>query len=454
MSADTAEFSAEKQILVTLGDKALEAFVQIVPPLPVEPGEIEFALAAAGVVFGVDAAAVREVALGPSSDPMLVARGAAPEPGQDAVVNYFFRSADQRRGKPRELADGRVDHRELQTIENVTKGQVLAAKTPARPAKPGTSVLGEPLTSKDGKDVPLRAGANVELSEDELFATALMDGQPALDGPRISVQPIVVVSGDVDYAIGNINFQGSVKISGNVLPGFTVKATQDIEIGGVVEGASLEAGGAVSVKGGVRQHSVVTAHGDVTAKFIDSESSVTTRSNIVVVESSMHSYLTAGLSIKIGKKLIGGHVLAGEYVAADEVGVAGGTTTVIDVRHSRQARVIQQIERAIQILTTQLATVNQTFHAILSNPNAPAGAYEKTREVKLQIEARLDQFTVELLERRADFPAESLRPVFVVSAGGFHPGVMMHLNKAYYQIDSRSPFTRISELNGVIHPSS
>jgi len=453
MGAEATELSAEVKIEVSFGPQAMEALVTLTPAEPVEPAALQYALKAAGVVFGIQEEALQQAALMPTREPMRVAQGQEPEPGADASISYFFRSNEERRGRPKALVDGRVDHRELGTIENVTKGQVLAAKTPARPARPGTNVLGLPVPGKDGRDIPLRAGQNAQLSEDELFVTAVIDGQPMLDGTRVSVQPIVVISGDVDYSVGNINFQGSVKVGGNVLPGFTIKATQDIEIGGMIEGASLEAGGSVSIKGGVRQHSFITSHGDVTVKFIDSESTVITRANVLVVESCMHSQLTAGLAVKIGKKLIGGATQAGEYVAAEEIGVAGGTHTAIDVRHTRQARVLEQLERAIRLLTTQLATVNQTFNAILANPKAPAGAYEKTREIKMQIEARLDQYTVELQERRADSPVDSGRQAFVISLNGFHPGVQIHFDHAYYEVKSRSPYSRISELHGKVHTS-
>jgi uncharacterized protein (DUF342 family) len=453
MGSDAAAAAAENSIEVTFGERAMQAFVAWSPPEPVERTAVEYALSSAGVVFGVDADAIEEAAATPTSVPMLVANGLEPEPGVDAAITYFFRTGEERRGRPKALVDGRVDHRELGTIENVTEGQVLAAKTPARQARPGTNVLGEPVSGKDGKDILLRGGQNTELSEDELFLTATMDGQPVLDGTRVSVQPIVVISGDLDYSIGNINFQGSVKIGGNVLPGFSVKATQDIEVNGMVEGASLEAGGVVSVKGGVRQQSVITAHGDVTLKFIDSESTVMTRSNVLVVESCMHSQLMAGLTIKVGKKLIGGACRAGEYVSAEEIGVAGGTHTLIDVRLTRQLRVQEQLERAIQLLTTQLATVNQTFNAILANPQAPAGAYEKTREIKMQIEARLDRYTVELQERRAESPVVQGRQAFVASRNGFHTGVQIHFDRSFYDVKSRIPYARISEMHGEIHKS-
>ena len=52
-------------------------------------------------------------------------------------------------------------------------------------------------------------------------------------------------------ASGNIQFDGSVVIQGDVAKGMSVKATGDIEVAGIVEMASLEAGGNITVKSGV-----------------------------------------------------------------------------------------------------------------------------------------------------------------------------------------------------------
>jgi hypothetical protein len=442
--------SSGVQIKVILRERNTEALVKIEPPTPCDPAQIKQALAAHNVVFGLDDMAILATAQYPGEEPAKVAQGILPQPGQDAKITYFFQGGGMGAGKPLELEDGRVDYRELGTIENVTKGQVLASKVPLGPGLPGTSVLGEEIPARDGKDAHLRAGQNVALSEDGLHVTALIDGMPKIDGSRISVQPMIVIMGDVDFSTGNINFQGSVKIGGNVLPGFTVKATQDIEIGGVVEGASVESGGKVTVKGGVRQHSVITSHADVSVRFVDSESSITTRANLVVVESAMHSSLTAGLAIKVGKKLIGGMAQAGEFISAEQIGATGGTHTVLDVRHGRQAKVIEQLQRAIATLNAQLNTVNQTYNLIVANPNAPQGAFEKTREIKTQLESRLDQLMAELSERQVQSPGTNGagRPAFVAARDGFNPGVHVHFDQVFYHVDNFLPMQRIAEVNG------
>jgi uncharacterized protein (DUF342 family) len=441
----------EVQIKVTLKERGAEAWVKIEPPVPVHISKIQQALSANGVVIGINNDVVLQLSQFPGPEPVQVAQGQPAVHGEAAKVEYYFRGGGQRAGQPLEMDDGRVDYRELGYIENVTKGQVLATKTPPGLGIPGRNVLGDEIPAKNGRDITLRAGQNTMMSEDEMSIIALIDGQPKLDGTRVSVQPIVVVSGDVDFSTGNINFQGSVKINGNVLPGFTIKATQDVEIGGVMEGATIEAGGKVSVKGGVRQHSVITSHGDVTVRFVDSESSITTRANLMVVESSMHSTLTAGLAIKVGKKLIGGTAQAGEFVSAEALGSPGGTHTVLDVRTGRQVKVIEQLQKAIATQNAQLHTVNQTFEAIIANPNAPSGAFDKTKELRTQLEGRLDQLQAELNERTgAQGEDAPKKHPFVASKDGFHPGVQLHFDNCFQHIDTFMMAQRVSEVDGKI----
>ncbi|MFN3428630.1 MAG: DUF342 domain-containing protein, partial [Candidatus Sericytochromatia bacterium] len=208
------------QVKVILKERANEAWIKIEPAVAVPVAKVDEALAEAGVSVGIDKDALLRVSQYPSSEPVLVAKGVPAVAGEDAKIEYYFRGGSQKAGQPLEMSDGRVDFRELGYIENVTKGQVLATKTPPTLGLPGQNVPGEELPARNGKDVALRAGTNAMLSEDELSVIALIDGQPKQDGSRISVQPIIVVAGDVDFSTGNINFQGSVKINGNVLPGF------------------------------------------------------------------------------------------------------------------------------------------------------------------------------------------------------------------------------------------
>ena len=51
---------------------------------------------------------------------------------------------------------------------------------------------------------------------------------------------VLDISGDVDLNIGNIDFNGDVNITGNVITGVTIRAMGSIYIGGYVEGAVIK----------------------------------------------------------------------------------------------------------------------------------------------------------------------------------------------------------------------
>jgi hypothetical protein len=79
-----------------------------------------------------------------------------------------------------------------------------------------------------------------------------IDGQVQINNGRVDVVSVLNIAGDVGYGTGNIDFTGSVFVEGTVLHGFSVKASENIEIKGALEGANIEAGGDVNLLGGVK----------------------------------------------------------------------------------------------------------------------------------------------------------------------------------------------------------
>ena len=60
------------------------------------------------------------------------------------------------------------------------------------------------------------------------------------------------VPADVGASTGDIDYDGSVVVKGNVLTGYTIKATGDIIVNGVVEGAKLVTAGKIVLKRGIQ----------------------------------------------------------------------------------------------------------------------------------------------------------------------------------------------------------
>ena len=59
---------------------------------------------------------------------------------------------------------------------------------------------------------------------------SLKNGAVNYVGDSIAVYDVMEVKGDVDFNIGNIDFNGYVNIKGTIEENFSVKARDDIEI--------------------------------------------------------------------------------------------------------------------------------------------------------------------------------------------------------------------------------
>ena len=111
-----------------------------------------------------------------------------------------------------------------------------------------------------------------------------------LQSTEVMVDSVLVISQDIDFATGNIDFLGNIIIHGNIAPGFKVHATGDIEIKGFVEGAQVIAEGSIEVKGGITSGAkgLVKAGQNVYARFIEN-SIVEAGGDVVVRDSIMQS---------------------------------------------------------------------------------------------------------------------------------------------------------------------
>ena len=251
----------------------------------------------------------------------LIAEGTAPEESIDAVIDYKF---DVDTALSPEIApDGSVDFHHLNLLSNISKGDELAVLTPAYQGEPGVCVTGAKVPSRKPVRLALKYGKNVELSTDGLSLTALTGGHVELDRGKVIVQNIYTIKGDVGTATGDVEYDGIVSISGDVLTGYSVNASSDIFVYGVVEGASLTSGGDIVIASGVHglAKAVITADGDVTVNFIQ-EGEVYAGGS-VNAGSILYSNVSAKDSIIVtsGKGLVkGGELRAGALISINTVG--------------------------------------------------------------------------------------------------------------------------------------
>ena len=145
----------------------------------------------------------------------------------DARIEYKFET-DRTNLKLKETANGQVDFKELNLIQNVVAGQPLAVKILAQRGKGGKTITGRYLEARNGKDIPIPLGQNTVLDKDGRTVLAEKSGHVMLMADKITVEEVYEVPG-VNIKTGNITYMGTVVCRGNVDDGFNIKASGNIE---------------------------------------------------------------------------------------------------------------------------------------------------------------------------------------------------------------------------------
>ncbi len=288
------------------------------------------------VVAGIDEKRIRDFQDSPVyRQNYLVAEGIKPQEGADAKILYNF-EVDRTKIKLKETAQGQVDFKELNLVQNVVEGQPLAQKILAERGKGGKTVTGKYLEAKNGKDIPLPMGKNTRLAEDGTTIIAETNGQVLILNNKINVEPVLNIDGDVSLKTGNIMFLGTVSISGNIEDGFSVKASGNIEVKGTVGKSDLDAEGDIVVSQGIagKGDGTVRAGKSIWSKFIEN-THVEAGEFVIVSDGIINSQVTANRKILCqGKRaaIIGGTLSAAEEIHAKTLGSSGGAgETILNV---------------------------------------------------------------------------------------------------------------------------
>ncbi len=260
-----------------------------------------------------------------------VARGVKPRHGSDARMEYYFNTKIS--AHPEMAEDGSVDYFHLNMLNHCKEGDVLARIIPEDKGDPGTTIQGNTVRPRDVRTLHHHFGNNIALSEDRLTLTSKVNGHVMLVGDQVFVSNVYEVE-NVDNSTGNIQYDGSVKVNGNVATNFEINATGDVIVNGVVEGATIISQGNITIARGMKGMSkgVLKAGGNVISKFI--ENSTVEAGGFIDTESILHSNVQSGSDIRVtGKKgfITGGRVQAESVVEVRTLGSTMGAPTVVEV---------------------------------------------------------------------------------------------------------------------------
>ncbi|TAK64247.1 FapA family protein [Methylobacter sp.] len=382
--------------------------------IPVTFDQIRQSLKEKGIINGLISAAEIEAALKEDQvTDYLIAQGQPAVPGLDAQFHSLVPEMQERR--PQINEHGIADFRDLGHLILVKEGEPLMRRTLATEGTKGKNVLGQIITPKPSQNTPFSSelkGAMFDPEDRNLLLAAIM-GQPLLIPNGVMVSPTITVP-QVDISTGNLSFDGTINVLGDVMEGMKVYALNDIFVGGTVEAAIIEAGGDINIKGGVIGNSDpgggsnaqisgrISCKGSVRARYAKYVS-IEAGTSIVIEEYSMNSQLTAINQILVGKSggkkglIIGGTACAMMLIQAASIGSDAGVKTYIQAGlnpHTQEQ--LNGIESEIEANEKSQDDIKKIIAFVENNPEKDKnGLLDKARRT-------LDKLTTEIDRHQAD----------------------------------------------------
>jgi uncharacterized protein (DUF342 family) len=329
-SSDSATNSSQPQLFVRISPNRQEAFVwakNVTLGQQIQEDDVKRALEENGVVFGILPDAVKRFCTNPTRE-TVCAHGIPAQDEGNGEIEYFFRTDEC--CTPKQLEDGTVDFSSLDKVQSVKKGDLLCRIVPPTPGKDGTDVTGKTIPHKKGHLPSLPSGRNLTFNEDRTEVRAAIDGCIEYRKGVLNVNDTFYVRGDVDSSSGNISFGGTVVVQGDVTAGYTVKAGGDIKVYGMVIGATLQAGGSITVSKGVNGMlgGCLKADGNVVARYFQNAKVISGCD--VYADTLMNCNIDAGGNIIMrgpNSSIMGGKCQAGHRIYAKTIGTSSYTLT-------------------------------------------------------------------------------------------------------------------------------
>lgn len=328
--------------------------------------------------------------------------------------------------KPAEREDGRLDPYNLNYVQNVLRGDLLAewrevseadaAHLDQRFLYPAKTFPKGPRTAVDPEN------------PDRLLAAD--DGYVFYDNGLIRVKKLLNVRRDVDFNTGNISFVNNMVVHGGVLAGFKVQA-KNVLVRENIEAATVTALESIVCEQGVKGGDRGLLDAGKTIKINWCENAVLHAGlNVLVEGHCMHSRIYAGRRLQVRGRMLGGIAYCYDYAYVE--GELGGreTETQLVLGYNPRLlykdrliidniRALMERQRQCELHTGKGCVADEERAATLADIRARIAAYEDARK---RIWERI-------------YASERLETCRIFAPGKVHPGVEVSIGPAYLRID-------------------
>lgn len=447
------------KFVINIADNASCVHLSVTPPIggkPVTTEQVAKALADNNIIHGIKTDVIQKALSNNTTEKCVIAESTPPIQGEDARFESLI--AEAKDTHPLINDDGRVDYHEIGSFISVNAGDALMRKIPPTQGINGVDVYGKAIDAKPGKDIAFSnklVGVEID-PEDPNLLRATTDGLPKVLANGVSVSTVIDVK-DVNLSTGNIDFNGTVNIRGDVVEGMKVNATGDVIIAGMTEGAQIHADGNIIIHKGVigrgelrtvagepgQSVAILTSGESIEARFIEN-AIVHAAGNITIGEFVSHSELFSLNTIVVGKKgakkghILGGSTRARISIDAHMLGSQSNVKTHIDVGND------PELHEKVKLTTTsyeekieEQKKLSTLIHRLKEQPDQKSKAIMlRALSTLKKLNEELEILTTEKMQIEAQDKLTSSAIVYVRKHA--FPGTSITIGNASYTVQDRT----------------
>ena len=377
----------------------------------------------------------KSIAEGNNPNSVVVANGTLPVHDTNGKIEKLYQSQNEEAPAPDENNDESSTTESFydrSSIIKVEKEQAVLKIHPPVEGKDGVDVYGKPIARKLGREVKASIGLNMELRGDTVVAT--LGGQLNDENDKFWVNPRLEINSDVNFSIGNIDFDGEVIVSKNVLDLFKIQSKSTVSIQGMVEAAEIHAGEDLFVTGGItgKEKGCFFAGKDLQSKYI-TNAHVHAKNNLIVVKEVVNCDLACDgqLNVENGS-LVGGHAVVTGGVSVKQLGSDAGVKTILEVGIDEAIKLkFVQVAPEIEKRRQKASKVREVVEPLLANQKHLNGPQkEKATELLYQAYELEDSVKEMIEELRELYEKAKEKAVPEIKVQGIaYNGVEIHFPK-------------------------
>lgn len=406
--------------------------------------EVLAALAEKGVTRGILHEAIDLAIADGAAHGMIVARGRAPVAGANGRFESLVPNVRDR--VPRVDETGHTDYRDLGDILVVHPGDALMIRHHATEGMAGMTLFGDPVPASAGEEMPYApnlTGVAFAADNPDMLVAAIV-GQPVQVAGGMIVEPVYSVDA-VSMASGNISFEGSVKVRGDVSAGMSVQAAGDIEIGGVAEPCILEAGGDITIKGGAmggagRKDGAdyhIRCGGAFSAGYAQ-QARIEAGDSIFIDDMAMQCELAATNHVQVGNNkrghIVGGRIQAMLSITAKVLGSPNRVATHLEIGvHPEARKQAQELARNRDGKENRLLELSKLLAFAAANPGrVNPEMVERARATAASMSAEIQSLRdeEEIIARKIELSQDAR----ATAGQAMYEGVIVYMGTQRYRV--------------------